>query len=110
MRRMKAPPSWRGEGRAGKKAGGGAAAGGGGGAPGGGGAEAGPPGVEELPRHELRRPAVDGVADDRVADRREVDADLVRPAGDGRSFDERVAVQVRPQSVGRLGFSTARLS
>ena len=38
--------------------------------------------MEELPvEAELRAMAVDPVADDRVADRRHVDADLVRPAG-----------------------------
>jgi hypothetical protein len=37
--------------------------------------------VQELARDELRRAAVDGVSDYRVAQRRQVDAYLVRPAG-----------------------------
>ena len=38
--------------------------------------------MEELAvEAELRAVAVDAVADNRVADRRHVDADLVRPAG-----------------------------
>ena len=48
------------------------------------------PGVEELARDELRRLAVEAVADDRVADGGEVDADLVRAAGLRARFDQRV--------------------
>jgi hypothetical protein len=47
-------------------------------------------GVKELPLKYRRGPAVDGVAGDRVADRGQVNADLVGAAGLYRNLQQRV--------------------
>ena len=68
-----------------------------------------PPGVQELAPELLVRDAVDRVADDRQLDRRQVDADLVRPAGLEADASERVPgsssldLEVRDRLARRVG-------
>ena len=50
-------------------------------------------GVQELPAGSAFRGAVRRVPDDRVAQRRQVDTDLVRPTGPGLHLEQRVSRQ-----------------
>ena len=69
------------------------------------------PGVQELARDQRRWVAVDGVADDRVAQRGEVDADLMCAPGDRRGLQVGIgplaSLQVLPHLVACLGFAAA---
>ena len=55
--------------------------------------------VEELARTPERPPSVEGIADDRVVDGRQVDANLVGTAGGGMHVQQGVAWEVLPHHV-----------